>query len=128
MAEARPGLRKAQQTYSASMTDFVTVTTTVDESDKASGLARGAVEARLAACAQISDPVSSVYWWNGTLDTAREHVVTFKTTAALSDALVDYIKKTHPYDVPEVLVTPVLGGNDAYLSWVASETATQQQP
>ncbi|HUZ23827.1 MAG TPA: divalent-cation tolerance protein CutA [Streptosporangiaceae bacterium] len=108
------------------MTDFVTVTTSVDDLSKAETLARGAVEARLAACAQVSDPVSSVYWWNGAVDSAREHVVTFKTTQAHGSALVEYIKKAHPYDVPEVLVAPVLSGNDAYLAWVAAETATAQ--
>jgi uncharacterized protein involved in tolerance to divalent cations len=32
-------------------------------------------------------------------------------------------KAHHSYDVPEVVVTPVIGGNDGYLAWVSEETS-----
>jgi len=100
----------------------VIVTTTVDSEDAAAGLSRAAVEARLAACGQVVGPISSTYWWNGELETAREWTVVFKTTEAVAESLIAQLKENHPYDVPEVLVTPVTAGNPAYLGWVESET------
>jgi periplasmic divalent cation tolerance protein len=105
-------------------TEAVTVTTTIDDRDKAEALARLAVSERLAACAQVSGPVTSVYWWRGEVEDAAEFTVTFKTTVALAEALVTRLKAEHSYDVPEILVTAVLGGNPDYLEWVAAETTS----
>jgi periplasmic divalent cation tolerance protein len=101
----------------------VIVTTTVDSEDAAAQLARGAVEIRLAACGQMTGPITSSYWWQGELETATEWTVAFKTTDTAAPALIEHVKRVHPYDVPEVLVTPVMGGNPAYLDWVAAETS-----
>ena len=102
--------------------DAVMVTTTIDDRSKAEGLARGAVQARLAACAQVGGPMSSVYWWQGEVETAEEFTVVFKTRSAVVDELVAHLKGEHSYDVPEILVTPVTGGNVDYLTWIAQET------
>jgi periplasmic divalent cation tolerance protein len=101
------------------------VTTTVDSREAAASLSEGAVRARLAACGQVSGPITSTFWWNGALDTAEEFTVTFKTPAEHANQLVEHLRAAHPYDVPEILVTPVTGGNPAYLSWVAEETREQ---
>jgi len=100
----------------------VIVTTTVDSEDAAGQLSREAVEQRLAACGQVVGPITSTYWWEGQIETAREWTAVFKTTAEASKALVEHLRKIHPYDVPEILVTPVTAGNPAYLGWVAAET------
>ncbi|WP_433532992.1 divalent-cation tolerance protein CutA [Micromonospora sp. CA-263727] len=98
------------------------VSTTVDSAEAAADLARSAVEARVAACGQVAGPINSVYWWEGKLDNATEWLVLFKTTAGRSAALVDHLKTQHSYDVPEIIVTPVMGGNPAYLTWIDQET------
>lgn len=100
----------------------VIVTTTVDSEDVAAQLSRGAVEERLAACGQVVGPITSTYWWEGQIETAQEWTVVFKTSITASKALIEHLRKIHPYDVPEVLVTPVTAGNPAYLGWVATET------
>ena len=101
---------------------LVQVATTFDAVDEAEALASSAVEARLAACAQVEGPVTSVYRWDGAVQKDREWRVTSKTTAALADRLTEYIVREHSYDVPEVLVTSVVGGHQTYLEWVRSET------
>lgn len=115
--------------------DVVVVTTVIDDRAAAERIARELVEARRAACTQVSaEPVTSVFRWKNEetneleVTTDREWVVTAKTTAAAADACVAAIVALHPYDTPEVLVTPVVGGHVAYLEWVASETegASQQ--
>jgi periplasmic divalent cation tolerance protein len=102
--------------------EFVQVATTFDAVEEAEALASSAVQARLAACAQSEGPVISVYWWDGAMQRGKEWRVTFKTTAALADRLIEHIVREHSYDVPEVLVTPVIGGHQKYLEWVRSET------
>ncbi len=42
---------------------------------------------------------------------------------SLLDQLVTHVKANHPYDTPEVLALPVLGGSPAYLQWLADSTA-----
>jgi periplasmic divalent cation tolerance protein len=112
-------------TGTASETAFCQVSTTTDSSESAARLARSAVEARVAACGQVVGPISSVYWWNRSLDSAQEWLVLFKTTSERSDALVEHIRSRHPYEVPEIICTPITGGNPAYLRWVSDETSVR---
>jgi periplasmic divalent cation tolerance protein len=102
----------------------VTVSTTIDDKERAEQLARSAVRARLAACAQVGGPITSVYWWQGEVEQAAEFPVVFKTTSELAEALVAHVVGEHSYDVPEVLVVPATGGHRAYLDWVGQETTT----
>lgn len=101
----------------------LTVLTTTDAEDKARDLAYGAIRARLAACAQINGPVTSVYRWEGEIETAHEWQVLLKTTAARYAALEAWLTEAHGYDTPEIIATPVVQGSAAYLEWVRRETA-----
>ncbi|MBH5334708.1 divalent-cation tolerance protein CutA [Streptomyces pactum] len=104
------------------MADYLAVLTTTDSPEKAEALARGAVEARLAACAQISQPVTSVYRWQGIVETESEWQVLFKTTTARYDELEAHIRDAHDYDNPEIIGLPVTHGSEAYLGWVVEQT------
>jgi periplasmic divalent cation tolerance protein len=99
-------------------TDIVVVVTTTDSADAAQELAKSAVDARLAACAQVLGPMTSVYWWNGAVDEAREWRVEFKTTVTRAAELRDHLRGVHSYDVPEIICLPVVDGGDSYLAWV----------
>lgn len=102
--------------------EYVHVVTTVDSNDAALALSKSVVEARLAACAQVSGPINSTYWWNGAVEGAQEWVITFKATATGYAALEQYIREHHSYDTPEILALPVLAGNPQYLNWIRDET------
>jgi periplasmic divalent cation tolerance protein len=104
------------------MTDFLTVLTTTDGREKADALARGAVEARLAACAQVSAAVTSVYRWQGAVEETREWQVLLKTTAARYAELEAHLRDAHDYDEPEIIATPVTHGSAGYLAWVERQT------
>lgn len=99
----------------------LTVLTTVDSAEEAAALARTAVEERLAACAQVTGPVTSVYRWQEALETSQEWQVLFKTTEAVYPALEARLTAGHPYDTPEIIATPVVRGSERYLAWVAAE-------
>ncbi|MEV4411151.1 divalent-cation tolerance protein CutA [Catellatospora sp. NPDC049609] len=102
--------------------EFVQVVTTVDGREAAQALARSAVEARLAACAQVGGPIRSTYRWQGAVEEADEWTVVLKTTAAGYAALERHLLAEHPYDTPEVVCTPILAGSAAYLAWIAEQT------
>ncbi|OEV03237.1 uncharacterized protein involved in tolerance to divalent cations [Streptomyces sp. Amel2xB2] len=102
---------------------ILTVLTTTASEEKARELAAGAVRERVAACAQISAPVTSVYRWEGAVQNDPEWQVLFKTSSARYDALEAYLHRTHDYDVPEIIATPVVRGGEGYLAWVEEETA-----
>ncbi|MEV5970878.1 divalent cation tolerance protein CutA [Streptomyces sp. NPDC051921] len=102
---------------------IVTVRTTTDARAKADALARGAVEARLAACAQVSGPTTSVYHWRGAIETAEEWQVEFKTTEARYPALEAHLLAAHDYETPEILATRVTRAGADYARWVEQETA-----
>ncbi|NGO13497.1 divalent-cation tolerance protein CutA [Streptomyces sp. HC44] len=105
------------------MADWLTVLTTTDAPEKAEALARGAVATRVAACAQVSGPVTSVYRWKGQIETASEWQVLFKTTETRYAELETYLREAHDYDTPEIIATPVVRGSAAYLEWLERETA-----
>lgn len=104
------------------MSEYLTVLTTTDAPDKADTLARTAVESKAAACAQIEGPVTSVYRWEGAVQTDQEWRVLFKTTADRYEALQAAIKAAHDYDTPEIIATPITHGSPEYLAWVTAET------
>lgn len=104
--------------------DYCQVVTVTDSRDEAERLARGAVTARLAACAQIVGPITSVFWWEGAVDTADEWQVLFKTPTRAYAELEQYISSAHSYDVPEILSLPVAAGHRPYLDWLDAETST----
>lgn len=106
------------------MDGTVLIYTTWPDADTAGAGARAAVEARLAACANILAPITSVYRWNGAVETATETPVLFKTKAAAAEALRDLIVAHHPYDTPCVVALDMkkAGSNPAFLKWIALET------
>ncbi len=101
---------------------FLTVMTTTDAAEKAEALARGAIEARLAACAQVSAPVTSVYRWQNAIETSQEWQVLLKTTGYRYQELEEYLRGAHDYDTPEIIALPVVHGAADYLAWMQEET------
>lgn len=111
----------APSTSTPGTAGVLTVRTTTDSRDKAEALARGAVEARLAACAQVSGPLTSVYHWQKAIETAEEWQVEFKTTGTRYEALEAHLLAAHDYETPEILATPVARVSAAYREWLETE-------
>ncbi|MER5453312.1 divalent-cation tolerance protein CutA [Micromonospora sp. NPDC002389] len=104
------------------MDQISVVTTVVDARSVADLLAAAAVAGRLAACAQVGGQVESTYWWRSGVETSTEWSVQFKTAPDRVDALVEQIRTSHPYEVPEILVSRVDCGDPAYATWVFEHT------
>jgi periplasmic divalent cation tolerance protein len=101
--------------------EFVIISTTVDSEAKAKELAASLVERKLAACVQWM-PIQSTYRWKGNIESAAEYLLNAKTRAALAKEAMDYIRQVHTYEVPEIIVTPIVAGYEGYLGWVKHET------
>ena len=102
--------------------NFLQVQTTTDSRAEAVELARVAVESRLAACAQVSGPLASTYWWEDSVERAEEWLLTLKLPARGYPALAEFLSRRHSYDEPEIVALPIVAGSEAYLSWIEEET------
>jgi periplasmic divalent cation tolerance protein len=104
------------------MAEYVVVLTTVAPEFDLEGLARTLVEERLAACVNLLPTMTSIYRWEGVVETATERQLVMKTTADREPQLQRRVTELHPYDTPEWLVLPVAGGSERYLEWVRGAT------
>ena len=102
--------------------DYILVLTTIDDRTKAEELATAVVEARLAACAQLSSPIQSVYHWNSVIEKNEETQIWMKTRGDLYPKLEKFIQDFHSYEVPEIVAIPIVAGLPNYLTWVQKET------
>ena len=101
---------------------YVVITTTVDNDEAADRITAALLEPRLVACVQ-SSAIHSSFWWKGELQQVDETRLQIKTPASKSAVVIATIRAVHPYEVPEIVVTPILDGNPAYLKWIDEETA-----
>jgi periplasmic divalent cation tolerance protein len=103
------------------MGDFWQVTTTAGTREVAERIAVELVDLRLAACAQVSGPIASTYRWQGQIENAEEWVCTVKTTSEQLAGIHDVLRRLHPYEVPELIATAIVGGSEDYLNWLREQ-------
>jgi periplasmic divalent cation tolerance protein len=103
------------------MSDFVQITTTTGTRQDAERIATELVARRLAACVQVGGPIHSTFRWQGAVETTEEWVCAAKTTTARLAAIESLLKELHPYELPELIATPIVGGSEAYLKWAAEQ-------
>lgn len=104
-----------------SMSDAIVVITTVTNKDEALELGKLLLTKRLIGCAQVSGPVQSLYWWKGKIEQDEEYRLIMKSRAPLWQMLEEEIRLNHPYDIPEILATPVSAVNKDYEEWLLEE-------
>ena len=100
----------------------VVILVTAPDIKVAKALAAAVLEARLAACANVVPKVESFFWWEDKLQKADETQIVFKTTTARLADLEKLVNEKHPYDTPEFLVLPTMGGSEGYLDWIDAST------
>jgi periplasmic divalent cation tolerance protein len=99
--------------------NYSVVLVTAPDLATARKLAQCALEARAAACANLSPNLESHYWWQGKIESSPEVLMIFKTTRERLAALEGIILANHPYDTPEIIALPLHAGTPKYLAWLA---------
>lgn len=100
--------------------DVILVLTNLPDQASAGNMAQHLVSANLAACVNIMAPCTSIYHWQGKIESATEVPLMIKTTADRYTEIEAFILDRHPYELPEIVRVTVDGGLDAYLQWVGS--------
>lgn len=89
----------------------------------AAQLAESLVTEALAACVNRLPGMVSHFRWEGRVQQDTETLLLIKTTQARLAALTARIGELHPYELPEVIAVPVVGGLEEYLDWVRASTS-----
>jgi periplasmic divalent cation tolerance protein len=118
---------EARGSFRAAMDTLIVLSTLPDRAG-ALALAGALLERRLAACVNVLAECTSVYRWQGKVETAAEVPILIKTTAERYAALEQAIRELHPYELPEIVAVPIRGGLPGYLQWVADETRSDSTP
>ncbi|WP_432785640.1 Divalent-cation tolerance protein CutA [Oligella sp. MSHR50489EDL] len=100
----------------------VMIQSTCPSVELAKRIAETLVQESLAACVNLSAPSLSIYSWENKLHCDEEFTLTVKTSAGRQSQCIARIRELHSYDVPEIIVLPIIGGSNAYLQWIAHET------
>ncbi|MGH9694861.1 MAG: divalent-cation tolerance protein CutA [Bryobacteraceae bacterium] len=88
---------------------------------EANRLARALVEERLAACVTVLPGLTSIYRWQGKVETASEHLLLVKTTRERLPAVENRIRELHSYELPEIIAVPITAGSEKYLAWIQEQ-------
>ena len=96
--------------------------TTFPDIGTAQQLAKQIVQAKLAACVNIIPQAQSIYIWQGEACNESECVALIKTTERVYSELESLIQQHHPYELPEIIATPITNGSKEYLTWLSTNT------
>ena len=99
------------------------VYTTVGNIQDARKIAQTLVEEQLVACVNIIPSVESVYSWEGKIENDEELVLIAKTTDDNVKKTIQRIKKLHSYELPDIIVLPIIGGLKDYLDYINNQTS-----
>jgi periplasmic divalent cation tolerance protein len=105
------------------MEKYIQIYTTADTRQYAEAIASALVGQKLAGCVQIMGPITSTYRWEGKVESEEEWLCLIKTSKELLIDVEKKIKSIHPYDVPEIIAVPIIGGSSDYLSWLGEQLA-----
>ncbi len=100
---------------------YIVLFITTATAEEAQRISKVLLNQRKAACVNIVPRVSSLFWWQGKLDSAQESPLIVTTKASHLNEIVRLVKELHSYDVPEIIALPIVGGNQDYLEWIGKE-------
>ena len=105
--------------------DFAIILTTASAVEEGQSIANTLVEKQLAACVNIIPKISSVYHWEGQIQSESEVLLLIKTTKDLESEVYQEVQNVHSYDTPELITLPITNGSETYLDWITNAVGKQ---
>lgn len=88
----------------------------------AESIATEMLDEQLVACANIMDPVRSLFVWNGERSATQEVGVLFKTDVAVLSRAVARLEQLHPYECPAIAGWHCENAPAKTLAWLGEAT------
>ncbi|MBN1296829.1 divalent-cation tolerance protein CutA [bacterium] len=99
--------------------NFCLVMTSVSAEHQAVELAKKVIEFQLGRCVQIIPKIRSIYYWDGEICDDDEWLLLIKTRSESIEPLMQHLPEWHPYELPEMIVLPLIAGYEPYLHWLS---------
>ncbi|MFH0826843.1 MAG: divalent-cation tolerance protein CutA [Candidatus Omnitrophota bacterium] len=96
----------------------IVILITAPNKTEAKRIASALIRKKLAACVNIAEGLTSLFWWKGKVDKANEALLVVKSKKEKLAKVITCVKSLHSYQVPEIIALPIIGGNSAYLKWI----------
>ena len=81
-------------------------------------MGRELVGRQLAACCQVISDLTSFFVWKGKKEEAKEALLVVKTATPRLSQTLDYMRRYHPYELPELIILSVEAVEVSYLKWI----------
>lgn len=98
----------------------VLIITTTNTEEEAKNIAHVLISERVAACVNITSPVTSIYSWEGKVEEETEYKLFIKTYIENWPVLREKLKTLHSYSVPDITLINTEQMNPEYLTWMDS--------
>ena len=98
------------------MKQVLLLITTENNKKRAKKIAKLLLKKKLASCVSLKK-IHSIYKWEGNIEKVNEVEITIKSTPALKNALIVFLKKITSYDLPQIIYKK-FNSEKKYLNWV----------
>lgn len=97
---------------------YLVIFVTASSRREAEIIANSLISKKLAACVNIIEGITSIFFWDNKINNAKECLLIAKTKRNIFCKLKKEIKLLHSYDTPEIIALPIIAGDEKYLRWI----------